>query len=329
MSQELGSRKPWFAGFLPLLLLLIALSCGAAGQAWVPEKGEGAFTTSYNYIAFNGHFSDKGTREPEASSRAQSVIFNVEYGITDKLALTFAVPIVSDRYASTNPPSDVLRGLFNQAVQTIGPGVYKHDFVDDGSYHPTIQDLSFEVRYKVLAHPFVLTPFVGFVTPSHDYAYVGESAPGRNLKQFQFGTNIARRLNPFLRNAYIESGIAYTIPEEALGFRTNRLNTNLEFGYSVNRKLAVRGFVDYQHTFNGIASLADLTTPLLELTHERLLKAEYWHLGGGFSYSITPKTDISADVITYLAGKVTHYGTGVSVRVTRSFRWDFRKLTGR
>jgi hypothetical protein len=318
MNLDFVSRGLRFARFLSVLLLTASAS-SAAGQAWVPEKGEGSFSTSFNYIAFGGHFRSDGSRTAEAAAKARSLLFEVEYGLTDKLALTVSVPIVAARYADTNPPSDALRGLFNQAVQAVGPSFYGHQFLDDRFYHATLQDFHVDVRYNLVSRPLVLTPFVGIVLPSHDYAYVGEAAPGRNLKEFQFGTNVARRLDPFLRNAYLHGQISFAIPEESLHVRTNRANVALELGYFLNRKLAVRGLGDWQHTFNGLHFPADLTTAELELTHERLLKANYWHVGGGASYSITPKTDVSVDVVTFLSGSDTHYGTGVSLRITRSF----------
>ena len=116
-----------------------------------------------------------------------------------------------------------------------------------------------------------------------------------------------------------EGHVAFAIPEESLRVRTNRPNASLEAGYFLTRKLAARGFGDWQHTFNGLYFPGDLTTPELALTHERLMKANYWHLGGGVSYAITAKTEVSADVVTFLTGSDTHYGTGFSLRITRTF----------
>ena len=302
-----------------LAVLIFAMPGILSGQAWVPEKGEGTFSTSFDYIAFQGHFRSDGSRTPEAAARARSFLFELEYGITDKLAITVAVPIVSARYASTNPPSDVLRALFEQAIQVVDSGFYTHGFLDDLTYHSTLQDVSFNARYNLASEHVLITPFVGSVLPSHDYAYVGESAPGRNLKEIQFGTNLARGLDPLLRKVYVQGQLSFAIPEKALNIRTTRVNLPLEMEYLLNRKFAVRGLADYQHTFNGLHFPADLTTPELALTHERLLKANYWHAGGGVSYSINSKTDVSADAVTFVSGSDTHYGTGVALRISRSF----------
>jgi len=300
-------------------LLLIGLAGNVYAQAWLPAKGEGTFTTGYNYLAFDGHFRSDGSRTPEAASRAQSVSFDLEYGVTSRFAFTVSLPIVAARYASNNPPPSALRDLFGQAVQAVGPKFYKHGFLDDLHYHGTVQDLHFNARYNISARPVVITPFVEVVVPSHDYAYVGEAAPGRNLWEFQFGANVGKQLDFLLRNSYAHAQFAFAIPEQSLNVRTSRANLALEYGYSPTKRLALHGFGDWQHTFQGLHFPADLTTPELALTHERLLKANYWHLGGGASYMLTPKTEVGADVVTFLSGSDTHYGTGVSVRITRSF----------
>jgi hypothetical protein len=319
MNRAAARRRRRGMATLLSVLLLTLLVGSAAAQAWVPEKGEGSFSTSYNYISSNGHFNTDGSKVAEAAAKAQSVIFDFEYGVTDKLAVNFSVPIVAARYVGTNPPIAFLRNLFDQTMQAAGPGTYGHQFLDDGSYHPTVQDFQFGTRYNLVSRPFVLTPFVVVVIPSHDYAYVGEAAPGRNLREFQFGTNVARRLTPFLPKAYLDGQVLFGIPQENLHVRTNRTSLSLETGYFITRKLAARGFGIWQHTFTGLRFPIDLTTPEIALTHERLLKARYWHVGGGISYVISPKTEVGADVVSFVAGSDTHYGTGVSLRITRTF----------
>jgi len=311
---------------LPSLILIAGLQ-PASGQAWVPEKGTGDFSTSYNYLSSEGHLGVNGGREPEAAALAQNALFEVDYGITDRLALTVFLPIVTIRYNDTNPPPQFLRELFDQAKQTIGSGVYSHGFLDDGNYHTSLQDFHIDARYNVALHPLVVTPFIALVIPSHDYAYVGEASPGRNLKEFQFGANIGRQLNPFLRKAYFQSRIAFTIPEEAMNIRTNRMNIDSELGYSFTRRFAVRGIGSWQYTFSGISSLDQLTTPELALTHERLLRNRYWHAGAGVSFALDSKTEVSADYISFVSGRVTHYGKSLSIGISRSFSIGGRRAS--
>jgi hypothetical protein len=104
MNRAAARRRRRGMATLLSVLLLTLLVGSAAAQAWVPEKGEGSLSTSYNYISSSGHFKTDGNKVAEAAAKAQSVLFDFEYGVTDKLAVNFSIPIVAARYADTNPP---------------------------------------------------------------------------------------------------------------------------------------------------------------------------------------------------------------------------------
>src|SRR5215472_16377347 len=116
MASISGHGRLRYGGLALVSFVLFVTS--AAGQAWVPEKGEGTLSTSFDCINFEGHFNDDWSRTPEAASKSRSFLFDFEYGLTDRFAITVSLPIVSARYASNNPSSDDLLVLFNQAVQT-------------------------------------------------------------------------------------------------------------------------------------------------------------------------------------------------------------------
>ncbi|HKS66510.1 MAG TPA: hypothetical protein VJR26_04675 [Candidatus Acidoferrales bacterium] len=84
----------------------------------------------------------------------------------------------------------------------------------------------------------------------------------------------------------------------------------------------------WKDTFTGLHFPADLTTPEITLTHERLLKAKYWHVGGGGAYALSRKTEIGADVVFFVAGSDTHYGTGLAVHISRSFEFMKKQSPG-
>lgn len=311
-----GSAKIRALPWVWLCLSIAAFCPSLTAQAWVPAKGEGTFTTTYSFVAFKGHYTTQGDKVFLGAARAQSVTFEIEYGITNKLAVTLSLPIVAVRYADTNPPIAFLRGEFAALKTSLN---YNHDFLDDGSYHGTLQDFVLNLRYRVLKKPLVLTPFIAAVIPSHSYAYVGEAAPGRNLHEFRFGVNAGRRLDPFLKNAYAHFQYSYAVAERSLGISTNRSNATMEVGYFLTKKLSVRGLADWQHTYGGLRFPIDLTTPELALTHDRLLRARYWHVGGGATYSFPRRFDISGNLITFVAGNDTHFGTGFTLSISRSF----------
>lgn len=52
-------------------------------------------------------------------------------------------------------------------------------------------------------------------------------------------------------------------------------------------------------------------------------------LRGGGAYALSHKTEIGADVVFFVAGSDTHYGTGVAVHISRSFEFLKKQSTGR
>lgn len=293
----------------------------AAAQAWLPPKGEGSVSLGYQNVTFAGHFDSSGQRLPLGASQAQSALFDFEYGITDKVALDVALPFIATRYTGANPSSAEIRALFNQLLQQTH-GAYTHSFLDNASYHSTFQDFRFNARYKVLSAPIVLTPFITVVIPSHSYAYVGEAAPGRNLREFLIGTNLGRRLNPILPKAYVHFESSYAFVPRTLGVPLNRFNGGITFGYFVRRRLQVRALALYQHTHGGLHFPEQVvtSTPETFLTHDRLLRQNYWHFGGSASYSLSKSVDLFAGVVSFLSGSDTHFGTAITVGTS----WNFR-----
>jgi long-subunit fatty acid transport protein len=53
--------------------------------------------------------------------------------------------------------------------------------------------------------------------------------------------------------------------------------------------------------------------------HDRLLRASYWHFGAGANYALTESLDLSFSYVTYLAGKDTHFGRGITIGTS----WNF------
>ena len=62
----------------------------AAAQAYVPPAGEGTVSASYQYIGTNGQLGIDGLVFPENppdKTRNHALIWHVEYGLSDKIAV--------------------------------------------------------------------------------------------------------------------------------------------------------------------------------------------------------------------------------------------------
>ena len=88
------------AATLALVVLAIgALPNSALAQAWLPPRGEGTLTISYQDTLARGELDRNG--QPfweEGTTRAHGLISEVEWGLTDRVALNFTVPFITASY---------------------------------------------------------------------------------------------------------------------------------------------------------------------------------------------------------------------------------------
>jgi hypothetical protein len=108
----------------------------------------------------------------------------------------------------------------------------------------------------------------------------------------------------------------------------NRSNASVEVAFLLTRKLATRGLVSWQHTHGGLrfgsptsASLpfpGEVDTPERLAQHDRLMRDNYWHVGGGVSYSFS-RMDVFASYIAFVGGTDTHAGGAL----TAGLSWPF------
>ena len=113
-----------------------------AAQAWLPVKGEGTFSISFQRVYTDGHFLEDGSKLPGYRTEARNAIVDLTYGITDSLSLSFTVPFVNVKYLGPEEPFNL-----------------PDNVLDDGTYQGAITDLGFQFRYNFVESPLVVTPF--------------------------------------------------------------------------------------------------------------------------------------------------------------------------
>jgi hypothetical protein len=114
-----------------------------------------------------------------------------------------------------------------------------------------------------------------------------------------------------------------------MGISTNRSNARAETAYVIRRTLQVRGLFSWQRTHGGLRfgspTSADLpfpgevNTPELLYQHDRLLRDNYFHAGGGLAYSF-PQFDVIATYIAFVSGTDTHAGRALTISFVMPFR---------
>jgi hypothetical protein len=271
-----------------------------AAQAFTAPQGVGAVTVASQIVDNTGHRLSDGFFLARGQSKTASALFEVEYGVTDRLSATFGLPYVFAKYTGTTPP---ISGLPIDTCRC---------------WQSSFQDFSFSARYRSGTDVWAITPIARYGLPSHDYPYAGEAVVGKNLHEFQIGLNAGLRLADLLPKATLQAGYTYAFVERAIpDVDLDRSNGYLDFGYALTRRVYVRGNGVWQRTHGGLRfgsptgnpffPPGELNTPERYSQRDRLLRVNYWQAGGGVSYSLGP-IDVFASYLKYIWGHDAHNG---------------------
>ncbi len=283
----------------------------AAAQSFTPPQGVGSVTFGWQFVDNTGHRLSDGFFRASGQSVSTSALVEVDYGVTDRLSATFGIPYVFAKYTGAMPPPSGLP-------------------VDScACWHSAFQDLSLAARYRFGDDIWAVTPVVKYGQPSHDYPYRGEAVVGRNLKEAQVGVTTALRLVNLLPKASVQAGYTYSFVEKTLpDISIDRSNGFFDVGYGLTRWLYVRGAATWQRTHGGLRAGSptgnpfpfpgELNTPERFAQRDRLIRTNYWQLGGGLSYSAGP-VDVFAAITKYVWGRDAHNGVAYTVGSTWYF----------
>ena len=291
---------------LAKLIAILLVPASTAAQAFTPPPRVGSVTFAWQWVDNTGHILTDGTLFRRGQSVTTSVLTEVDYGVTERLAATVAVPFVFARFTGQLPP---VSGLERDTCRC---------------WHQSFQDFSIAGRYRLGDDFWALTPQVRVVIPSHDYPYRGEAVVGPNLNQVLLGISGAWRLAPALPKASIQAGYTFALVEKAgEDLRANRSNLATSFGYALTRSLYVHGGALFQKTHGGLTAFdLRVAPPDQRAQGDRLLKMRYWHLSGGLSYS-AGFTDLFFSVEPYVWGRDTH--DGIAYTVGSTWYFDFSR----
>jgi hypothetical protein len=281
----------------------------AAAQAWVPAKGEGAIAIAAQSMNVKRHLA--GTL-PVAAGTIDTVVVlgDLTYGLTDKVAIDVALPVVTSKYQ--------------------GPSPHPGTDVDDGTFRSTVTDFRTSLRYNITRNGVVFTPYVGTVVPSHDYAYYGHAAPGEQLRELQVGAYAARLVaSGPLAGLFVSGRAGYGFVEKVADVSHNRSGGDFEVGYFLTPSLRAFGMLNGQVTHGGIdfpktGGLREL--PLeYQHVHDVIQRVNNLHAGVGMSYSISDSVDMFASFSRLVAGRNGH---ALNRGITMGASWGFKRSKG-
>jgi hypothetical protein len=297
-----------------IVAVLASAPSPVAAQAFTPPAAVGAITVAWQFVDNTGHRFSDGLFLARGQSVTTSALVELDYGVTDRLSTSIGVPYVFAKYTGANPP---ISGLPIDTCRC---------------WNSAFQDLSLSARYRLGDDTWAVTPVVKYDRPSHNYSYVGEAVVGRNLQEAQVGVTAGLRLVGVLPKASVQVGYTYAFVEKPLDDVTiDRSNGAFEFGYALNRLLYISGTAAWQRTHGGLRngsptgnpfpSPGELNTPERYAQRDRVLRSNYWHAGGGLSYSAGP-VDLFVSITKYISGTDTHNGQAYTAGTT----WYFHAL---
>lgn len=285
-------------------VIVLLLNTAAFTQAWVPPNGEGEIALGYQNLFNQYHYNSDGSRHDYGHVRAIRVIQELDYGVTDKFAVSVSLPYGEGKYH----------------------GAFPHQKpIDNGDYHGALQDFRVGFRYNIVKRPVQFTPFLAAVFPSHHYEHFGHSAVGVDMWEAQMGFSMGRNLEPVLPRAYFQLTYGYSITQRVLGIRPNRNRTDTEFGYFLTRRLSVQAIAASQIVPGGLNFPQDF--PLRTQTnvgwrhHDQTLAVNFLNMGGGIAYFVTRNWQVYSSLITSVWGQNGHaLKTGFSAGMGWTFR---------
>ncbi len=277
----------------------------ARAQAFTPPRGVLSLTLVLQWVENTGHRLDDGTLLRVGQSADASLLLEGTYAATDRLAITLGLPYVFARYTSDGPsPADL-------PVDTCR------------CWHSSFQDVSLLARYRLGGRALAMTPTLGFVVPSHAYAYEGEAVVGRRLREVQLGVSAGwAPPRGALAGFDLQASYAYAFVERPIDVPVDRSFGAFSLGWSPAPSLHVGATASWQVTHGGLRVPADLDTPEHFAQHDRILRDDFRRVGGDVTWSVG-RFDLFASYTAYVAGRNTHDGHAITVGASAYFGGPF------
>jgi len=299
-----------------LLLAVVAIPTSAFAQAWTAPAGEGTVTVASQSVHGTGHIVSDGSLQKQGGSRNVSVYVELDYAFTDRLSVSAGIPYVFAKFVGPAPPPILPMRPVDACL----------------CWHSALQDVGITARYNLVNDMVAVTPSISIGVPTHAYENVGEAVAGRGMKEARLAVDAGVRLDPVSPRLALQARYSYAIVEKVLGISTNRSNAAAEVIFRISEAWAIRGSIDRQVTHGGLRAGAgpptpptwypwgEMTTQALYDVHDRAMRDNYWHVGGGLSYDLG-RSQVFASYTEFVAGADTHDGRsftiGLSVPFTR------------
>jgi hypothetical protein len=306
------------AHVLAACLAGLALAAGPvrAQQAGVPGAHRGSLTLSLQVVTDHYHLNGHGDLVDAGKITGRTAALTFDYGLTDRLAVSVYAPFVSKRYIGAFP--------HNTDPYNHDDG-HDHEHIaalDDGAFHGGWQDWGVGARWQFRPRGWMVTPFVNYAWPSHDYTWFAHAAIGTRQERLQVGTAVAKQFGPRLQKLYFQGSYSYTFVEEVQDISVDFSTLNLEVGWFFTPRFSARALVTYRKTHGGLDFPFDFPsrTDELFLHHDQVQRVDYLNYGFGAAYRINDRYTVNGTWMTTGWGENGHaIHNAVTLALTRSF----------
>jgi hypothetical protein len=296
-------------GLISFIAALLPVAVAPAfAQPWVPPKGEGTVSVTYQNYYVTGHFVGvRGIPTTDTgATHSKSLVADMDWGLPKSIGLTLSLPFIASKY--TGPP-----GVYSVGGIETHPGP-----LDDGFYHGAFQDLHIEVRRMIDFGRFALAPHAGITIPTHEYATDGEAVPGRHRTDFQIGASAGTDISNFIPSSYVHARYSLAAAEVIDDLSSVRSSIDVEMGADVARRWGLKGLAGWQIRHKG-PTMAELLAHGWT-THDRFVVSNYTNVGGGLTLRVRRFTELSGIWVSTVTGnRGAHMGQLLSVTLTREF----------
>ena len=291
------------SGPFPIAAALLVLTARAsAGQAYIPSAGDGTVSVSFQSVHTSSQSDVNGVKGDPETTDTRAVLWQVEYGLTERIAVHASLPLIFGRYEGLNP-------------HTVGRNLQPSD-LDNGTYHGGFQDFYVGVRYGLgtVARPRCLP-----VRRSHypEPPLRDPRAVGRRARPASAAASDLPSADSWTasRPVFItRPGFRTGLRRRLSTFCTNRTGIDSAVGYFVNPRFAVQFVQTMQYIHNGMffvfepefdagISGGGTVTDQHFIDHDRLLRSRVVTLGGGVTYSLTDSIGLFATATSMAWGR--------------------------
>lgn len=307
-------------------IVACALSAGFAlgatadtlAQAWVPGEGHGNFSVSAQHLFVKHHTTYRGDKLDAGTITSNSLLLGLDYGVTERLAVSVAIPYISKKYVGASPhdPSPFNDG-HNHDDQ-------EHPLLDDGDYHSNWQDWALGLRWQWRSEPWAITPYLAYNRPSNDYPFFAHAAVGLNMRSLEAGVSVARRFEPPWQDWYFHGRYGYTRTEEVAGLHPDFSSLHLEAGHYFNERWSGRVVLIRHQAHNGLEFPVDYAGLPADdprrLHHDKLNASRLVDLAVGTGYQINDRYSLYGLASRTIWSENTHATDyAITLGVSRSF----------